>query len=76
MTSLKNKTIFISGGSRGIGLEIAKRAARDGANIAIAAKTAEPIQLYLEQYIQRPTRSLKLVVKHFLFYVIFVSRSR
>ena len=42
MTSLKNKTIFISGGSRGIGLEIAKRAARDGANIAIAAKTAEP----------------------------------
>ena len=42
MTSLKNKTIFISGGSRGIGLEIAKRAARDGANVAIAAKTAEP----------------------------------
>ena len=42
MTLLKNKTIFISGGSRGIGLEIAKRAARDGANIAIAAKTAEP----------------------------------
>ena len=42
MTSLKNKTIFISGGSRGIGLEIAKRAAKDGANIAIAAKTAEP----------------------------------
>ena len=40
--SLKNKTIFMSGGSRGIGLAIAKRAARDGANIAIAAKTAEP----------------------------------
>lgn len=42
MGALKDKTIFITGGSRGIGLEIAKRAARDGANIAIAAKTAEP----------------------------------
>jgi len=41
MTSLQGKTIFISGGSRGIGLAIALRAARDGANIAIAAKTAE-----------------------------------
>ncbi len=42
MGSLKGKTIFISGGSRGIGLAIAKRAAADGANIIIAAKTAEP----------------------------------
>ena len=42
MSDLKNKTIFISGGSRGIGLEIAKRAAKDGANIIIAAKTTEP----------------------------------
>jgi citronellol/citronellal dehydrogenase len=42
MTSLKGKTLFITGGSRGIGLAIALRAARDGANIAIAAKTAEP----------------------------------
>jgi len=40
--SLKGKTIFITGGSRGIGLEIAKRAAADGANIVIAAKTTEP----------------------------------
>ncbi len=40
--SLKGKTLFISGASRGIGLAIALRAARDGANIAIAAKTAEP----------------------------------
>lgn len=40
--SLENKTIIISGGSRGIGLEIAKRAAQDGANIALLAKTAEP----------------------------------
>jgi citronellol/citronellal dehydrogenase len=42
MTSLKGKTIFMSGGSRGIGLAIALRAAKDGANVAIAAKTAEP----------------------------------
>lgn len=42
MSDLKNKTVFISGGSRGIGLAIAKRAAQDGANIIIAAKTAEP----------------------------------
>lgn len=42
MGSLKDKTLFITGGSRGIGLAIAKRAARDGARVAIAAKTAEP----------------------------------
>jgi citronellol/citronellal dehydrogenase len=42
MTSLKGKTLFVSGGSRGIGLAIALRAARDGANVALAAKTAEP----------------------------------
>lgn len=40
--SLQGKKIFITGGSRGIGLAIALRAARDGALIAIAAKTAEP----------------------------------
>jgi citronellol/citronellal dehydrogenase len=40
--SLKGKTIFISGASRGIGLAIANRCAADGANIAIAAKTTEP----------------------------------
>jgi len=42
MPSLAGKTMFISGGSRGIGLAIAKRAARDGANIAFIAKTADP----------------------------------
>ena len=42
MTSLKNRTLFVSGASRGIGLAIAKRAAKDGANIILAAKTAEP----------------------------------
>ena len=39
---LAGKTIFISGGSRGIGLSIALRAARDGANVIIAAKTTDP----------------------------------
>ncbi len=39
--SLAGKRVFITGGSRGIGLEIAKRIARDGAMVAIAAKTAE-----------------------------------
>jgi citronellol/citronellal dehydrogenase len=40
--SLTGKTLFISGASRGIGLAIALRAAKDGANVAVAAKTAEP----------------------------------
>ncbi len=40
--SLRGKTLFITGASRGIGLAIALRAARDGANIAVAAKTTEP----------------------------------
>jgi citronellol/citronellal dehydrogenase len=40
--SLQDKTLFITGASRGIGLAIGVRAARDGANVAIAAKTAEP----------------------------------
>ena len=40
--SLANKVVFITGGSRGIGLEIGKRAARDGAKVVLAAKTAEP----------------------------------
>ena len=42
MNHLKNKTLFVSGASRGIGLAISKRAAKDGANIILAAKTAEP----------------------------------
>lgn len=42
MSNLGDRTIFITGGSRGIGLAIAKRAARDGANIVIAAKTDKP----------------------------------
>src|SRR3978361_2472048 len=42
MASLKEQTLFVSGGSRGIGLALALRAARDGANVTLAAKTAEP----------------------------------
>ena len=42
MSDLKGKTLFITGASRGIGLAIGRRAARDGANIVIAAKTSEP----------------------------------
>ncbi len=42
MADLKGKTLFITGASRGIGKAIALRAARDGANVVIAAKTAEP----------------------------------
>src|SRR6202012_1819599 len=41
-TSLAGRALVISGGSRGIGLAIALRAARDGANVALLAKTAEP----------------------------------
>jgi citronellol/citronellal dehydrogenase len=42
MAALAGKTLFITGASRGIGLAIALRAARDGANIAVAAKTVAP----------------------------------
>ena len=41
-STLSGKTLFVTGASRGIGLSIALKAARDGANVAIAAKTAEP----------------------------------
>ena len=42
MSFFKDKTIVMSGGSRGFGLEIAKALGKDGANIAILAKTTEP----------------------------------
>ncbi len=42
MSNLAGKTLFMSGGSRGIGLAIAKRVAADGANVALVSKTSEP----------------------------------
>jgi citronellol/citronellal dehydrogenase len=67
--TLKNKTLFITGASRGIGLAIALRAARDGANIAIAAKTETPhpklegtIYTAAEQIEKAGGRALPLVV--------------
>ncbi|MGE0565892.1 MAG: SDR family oxidoreductase [Pseudolabrys sp.] len=67
--SLKGKSLFITGASRGIGLAIALRAASDGASIAIAAKTAEPhpklegtIHTAAEQIARVGGRALPLVV--------------
>src|SRR5262245_18833684 len=42
MADLKGRTLFVTGASRGIGLAIALRAARDGANVTVVAKTTEP----------------------------------
>src|SRR5580698_7762970 len=67
--ALSGKTLFITGASRGIGLAIALRAARDGANIAIAAKTTEPhpklagtIYTAAEEIEQAGGKALPLVV--------------
>ena len=67
--SLKGKSLFITGASRGIGLAIALKAARDGANIAIAAKTETPhpklegtIHTAAEQIEKAGGRALPLVV--------------
>ena len=49
--SLKDKVIFMSGGSRGIGLAMAKRAAQDGAKVVVAAKTADPHPKLARNYI-------------------------
>lgn len=69
MSTLKDKTLFITGASRGIGKAIAVRAARDGANVVIAAKTAEPhpklagtIYTAAEEVEQAGGKALPLVV--------------
>lgn len=69
MRSLAGKTLFITGASRGIGLALALRAAADGANIVIAAKTAEPhphlpgtIYTAAEQVVAAGGQALPLVV--------------
>ena len=58
-TTLAGKTIFISGGSRGIWFAIAMRAARDGANVAIAGASSQP-DLYSVSIL--PVRVWKLVL--------------
>jgi citronellol/citronellal dehydrogenase len=69
LQGLQNKVIFITGASRGIGREIALRCARDGANIVIAAKSAEPhpklagtIYSVAEEVEQAGGRALPIVV--------------
>ena len=69
MSNLTNKTLFISGASRGIGLAIAKRAAQDGANVILAAKTAEPHQNFQEQFIQLLKKLKRPEEKLFLWFV-------
>ena len=71
MSSLKGKTLFITGASRGIGLAIALRAARDGANVVIAAKTTEPhpklpgtIYTAAEEIEKAGGKALACVVRH------------
>ena len=65
--SLAGKRIFITGGSRGIGLAIALRAARDGASVAIAAKTAEVNPKLPELFIQLLQRLKQPGESHFQF---------
>jgi citronellol/citronellal dehydrogenase len=67
--SLKGKTLFVTGASRGIGLAIALRCARDGANVTVAAKTTEPhpklpgtIYTAAEEIEEAGGRALPLVV--------------
>jgi NAD(P)-dependent dehydrogenase (short-subunit alcohol dehydrogenase family) len=64
--SLAGKTIFISGGSRGIGLAIALRAAQDGAKIALAAKTADRMRSSRARSTQPPSRSTRPAATRFL----------
>ena len=72
--SLKDKVIFMSGGSRGIGLSIALRAAQDGAKVVIAAKTVDPHPKLEGTIFTAAEEIKKLVDKHCLYSVTFASR--
>lgn len=72
--SLKDKRIFITGGSRGIGLAIAIRAAHDGAKVAIAAKTSDPHPKLPGTIFTAAEDIKKLEVKLCQFNAIFVMR--
>ena len=86
---LAGHTLFISGASRGIGLEVAKKAAADGANIVVAAKTATVSKIFEKiseknffrliqncpvLFIQPLTKSKKLAVKPSHWLLIFVTK--
>ena len=62
---LAGRTLFITGGSRGIGKAIALKAAKDGANVVIAAKTAEP-HPKLPGTIYTAAKESKFSEKHFV----------
>ena len=74
--SLAGKTLFITGASRGIGLAIALRAARDGANIVIAAKTGKPHPNCLARFTRPPRRLKRPAERPCRLCVIFASRIR
>ena len=72
--SLKDKVIFVSGGSRGIGLAMAKRAAQDGAKLALAAKTAEPHPKLPGTIYTAAEELSRLEEKPYLSFVIFAMK--
>ena len=65
MSFFKDKTIVMSGGSRGVGLEIAKALGKDGANVAILAKTTDPHPKLPGTLYTAAEDIEKLVVTHF-----------
>ena len=76
MSSLKGKTLFISGASRGIGLAIALRAAHDGANVAIAAKSAEPHPKLKGTILPPPPRFARQEARRYQSSATFAMRPR
>ena len=74
MTTLQGRTIFITGGSRGIGKAIALRAAKDGANIVIAARTAEPHPKLHRDYLYSKLKKLRLQVARLWLVLLIYDR--